>query len=167
MNDKDGVRKWGTWLRAPARRSVGQDRSKFLRDERDVDWDVIPGHSNINQRFSGESGKQMVQTNLDGRNISSALSNKAINQGFNYSNKDETILVANFKNHTGPSEEELTGLNLEERNKRRRGPNDNMCMEIEVVNGRLISGTGLSHSECPVSSSSNLAKLARQASQPQ
>lgn len=43
------AREWGPWLRAPARRTAGQDRSKFLRDERDSDWGVFQGDSNSNQ----------------------------------------------------------------------------------------------------------------------
>lgn len=31
-------REWGNWLRAPARRGGGQERSKWLRDEREDGW---------------------------------------------------------------------------------------------------------------------------------
>lgn len=57
---KDGVREWEVWLRAPTRRVAGNDRSKFLRDERDMDWVANQGSSNFDQRFSRESGTQIL-----------------------------------------------------------------------------------------------------------
>lgn len=158
------MREWGSWLRAPVKRSVGQDRSKFLRDEKDAAWDVNYGNSNNSQRFSGDYVNQVVQTDFQGRIFSEALSSRENNQGFNSSNKDKAVLAANFKSFDGPSEEELTGLNLEESNKRKRGPNNNSLMEIEGGYVGALSETGLSNADCPVSSTNVLATLARQAS---
>lgn len=81
MSSKDEVREWGVWLRAPARRATGQDRSKFLRDERDVDWGVNQGNSNFNQHFSRESGKQIMQVVAQERNFSNVSSVKEPYQG--------------------------------------------------------------------------------------
>lgn len=156
---KDEVREWGSWLRAPVRRSVGQDRSKFLRDEKDAVWDVNYGNSNNSQHFLGDYGKQVVQADLQGRIFS-----RENNQEFDSSNKDKVVLAANFKNSAGPSEEELIGLSLEERNKRKRGPDNNSFMEIEGGIGGAFSETGLSNANCLVSSTTVLATLARQAS---
>lgn len=167
LNIKDEARDWGAWLRAPARRAANQDRSKFLRDERDPDWDVFQGNSNYKQHFSGEVGKQIVQSDMVRRNSSNTVTKLATNQGFNPAIRDEAVLAVNFKKNIGPSEDELTGLNMEERNKRRRGPDTSMGMEIETDNVILYSETGLSYSDCPISSSTVLAKLAEQASQPQ
>lgn len=69
LMSKENVRDWGVWLRAPARKSVGQDRSKFLWDERDGDWDVINGNSNLRQQFSGDSGRQENQVDIPKRKI--------------------------------------------------------------------------------------------------
>lgn len=167
LNIRDEARDWGSWLRAPARRAANQDRSKFLRDERDVDWDVFQGKSNFKQHVSGEGGNQIVQSGMARRNFSNNSSNLATNQGFNSTASDDTVLAANFKSATGPNAEELIGLNIEERNKRRRGPDTSMGMDVETNNGIMYSGAGLSHTDCPTSSTTILATLAGQASQPQ
>ncbi|KAL1818048.1 hypothetical protein ACET3Z_020622 [Daucus carota] len=118
------------------------------------------------QLFGVPSGlmTEVVQTDFQGRIFSEALSSRENNQGFNSSNKDKAVLAANFKSFDGPSEEELTGLNLEESNKRKRGPNNNSLMEIEGGYDGALSETGLSNADCPVSSTNVLATLARQAS---
>lgn len=74
---------------------------------------------------------------------------------------------AKFKNHIGLTEEELTGLNVEEGNKRRRGPDDRVGMEIEGDTSVLFSEADLSRLNCSTSFTSDLAKLAVQASHPQ
>lgn len=164
LNSNDEAREWGIWLRAPARRAGGNDRSKFLRDERDADWDVNYGNSKFNQHISGDSGKQIMQINRQGRNSSKALSVKEINQeAINY-RKDNLVLAANFKQQVGPSEEELIGLNIEESNKRRRGPEVNNYMEIEDGRKEANLETGLSNADCPASVTNELATLAKQAS---
>ena len=164
---KDVVREWGPWLRAPARRSVGQDRSKFLRDERDIDWDAFHENSNPCQQVSGDSGKQVVKTGFQERNVSITLSNEAKNPGFNSNNMSEALVAAKFKNHCGPTEEELVGFNMEERNKRRRGPEGNNFMEIEGISRDLHTEASLSTADYLVSSTYDLATLARQASHQQ
>lgn len=128
---------------------------------------MFQGSSNYKQHFSGEVGKQIVQSDMVRRNSSNTVTKLATNQGFNPAIRDEAVLAVNFKKNIGPSEDELTGLNMEERNKRRRGPDTSMGMEIETDNVILYSETGLSYSDCPISSSTVLAKLAEQASQPQ
>ncbi|XP_074327332.1 uncharacterized protein LOC141665252 [Apium graveolens] len=41
----DGPKEWGSWLRAPPRRGLSQARSKWLREEGDVDWESKFGRS--------------------------------------------------------------------------------------------------------------------------
>ncbi|XP_074339573.1 uncharacterized protein LOC141677486 isoform X2 [Apium graveolens] len=166
LSIRDGGRERGAWLRFPARRAAGQERSRFLRDDRDGDWEGTLGDSNVLQQFSGDFGSQLVPTDLHGRVVSYALSNKAGNQGVNSYNKNE-FLGVKFKNPIGRTEEELTGLNMEEGNKRRRGPGDRVGMEIEGDTRVLFSEAGLSKLDCSTSSTSVLAKLAVQASHPQ
>lgn len=71
----------------------------------------------------------------------------------------------NFKTLTGPSDQELTGLNMDER-KRRRVPNVNEFMEIEGGNGLAYSETIFSNTDYAASSMnyclSLLCRLARQ-----
>lgn len=166
LSFREGGREWEAWLRAPAWRAAGQERSRFLRDDRDNDSDGIQGDSNVFQQFSGDYGSQLVPTGLHGRVVSYALSNKAGNQGFNSNNKNEFLRVK-FKYFIGSTEEELTGLNVEEGNKRRRGLDDRVGMEIEGDTRVLFSEAGLSRLDCSTSSTSDLAKLAVQASHPQ
>lgn len=71
-------------------------------------------------------------------------------------------MAGNFKNISGPSEEELVGLNVEDSNKRRRGPDNNIFMEIEGINDETILEAGLSKIDCPGSNTTDLATLARQ-----
>ncbi|KAL8155329.1 hypothetical protein AgCh_000638 [Apium graveolens] len=117
--------------RAPIWRAAGQERSRFLRDDRDGDWDGTQGDSN----------------------------------GFNSNIKNE-FLGEKFKNPIGPTAEELTGLNVEEGNKKRIGLDDRVGMEIEGDTRVLFSEAGLSRLDFLTSSTSDLAKLTVQATYP-
>lgn len=163
----EGVREWGTWLRAPVRRMVGQDHSKFLREDRDIDWDANHGNSNVNQHFSGDSGNQEIHRGVQGRNNNYSLSNKALIKGISSNNMDKALLAEKFKKQGGPTDEELIGFNIEEWNKRRGGPDENVFMNVEGDNQEATSETGLSNLDFPVSSATSLAKLAKQASRSQ
>ncbi|KAK1391978.1 hypothetical protein POM88_011034 [Heracleum sosnowskyi] len=85
-----------------------------------------------------------------GRKFSSIPSVKESYQEGILNNKDKGILAGNFKNLSGPSKEELIGLNVEDSNKRRRGPNNNIFMEIEGVDDGALPEAGLSKTDCPV-----------------
>lgn len=61
--------------------------------------------------------------------------------------------------------EELTGLNIEERKRRRSGPDSTEFMQTEGGNGGAYTETALSIQDCTDSSSNVLTKLAKQASQ--
>lgn len=156
------VRKWGIWLRAPPRKAAGQERSRWLRDERDVDWGTNSGSANYSQSFSENvTAYRMWEVNL-GRNFRGKAHVLDNSQLIDSSKK----LAANFNSSSsiGPDKEELLGLNLEER-KRRRGLNENEYMETEGGNVALITESNLSRIDCTDSSPEFLAKLARQASQ--
>lgn len=56
----------------------------------------------------------MVYTSIQERNVSITLSNKVENLGFNSNNMSEALVAEKIKNHCGPTEEELVGLNMEE-----------------------------------------------------
>ncbi|XP_074337672.1 uncharacterized protein LOC141674870 [Apium graveolens] len=70
------------------------------------------------------------------RNSSSSISKFAIYQGFNSVVSDEAILAANFKNNNGPSTEELTGFNMEERPRCQHGASYPLSMIILSWNCR-------------------------------
>lgn len=73
-------------------------------------------------------------------------------------------------NYIGPDAEESSGLNIEDRKRRRSGPASNTVMDIND-SSKIIKGTHteavLSEMDCSASSHHVLAKLAKQASQSQ
>lgn len=163
------VREWGVWLRAPSRRSTGPKRSRWLRDEKDDDWGVNHGTDNYYSRFSGEVPYEKVSVSKARSDLRIVNTSPAIIPGSGSQLGPPRILEAkfNFENSTGPSEGELTGLNMDERKKRRRGPGLNEFMDVEGGNVLGYSKTALSGMDCAVSSPDVLAKLALQAIQPQ
>lgn len=160
------VREWGDWLRAPSRRLAGQEMSKWLRDEGDVDWGVKHGTDNFprDSRDMISKNKELTGAfNSEGR---IRPISKAIVMGSNSQVDKSNMLAANYKlkSGDGPTEEELTGLVMDER-KRRRGLETNELMEVEGGSGLSSTDSALSRSDCAVSSPEILATLAMQASQ--
>lgn len=49
----EGEREWGSWLRAPPRRAVAQNQSKWLRDEGDATWETRIGWESCYQNSRG------------------------------------------------------------------------------------------------------------------
>lgn len=164
MAQTDLIREWGSGLRAPARRLAGQERSKWLRDERDIDWGVNHGSSNYSQHFSGSVTKVVERKKISRSDF--RANNKALGTGSSSQLDISKIVEANnnFKSIIGPTEQELHGLNIEER-KRRRGPGVTEFMDIEDTNRLHQSGAALSNVDCATSSPELLAKLVMQASQ--
>ncbi|KAL8105604.1 hypothetical protein AgCh_029416 [Apium graveolens] len=81
------------------------------------------------------------------------------------SNKNGKEGNVNLKFIAGPTEEELDGLDLEERKRKRIGLSDRM--DVEGIVNATQSDAGLSKIDCSESSTTFLAKLAKQASHPQ
>lgn len=48
----EGIKEWGSWLRAPPRRLAGQERSKWLREENDAGWEARIGRGGNGPRFT-------------------------------------------------------------------------------------------------------------------
>lgn len=144
MAQTDSIREWGVWLRAPPRRMTGQERSKWLRDERDVDWGGNHGNSNYSQNFTEVAPKEREIIGVSRSDLGKGSNSTAILSGFKSQIDGPQILEANhnFKSFIGPTEEELTGLNMDER-KRRRGPGINEFMEIEGSTGKQKLSLGL------------------------
>lgn len=145
---------------------VGQERSKWLRDERDVDWGVNHGNINYSQDYQEAVPNDKEINGIFRIDLRMRANSKAIVTGTNFQMGGPKILEAkcNFKSLNGPIEDELTGLNLDER-KRIRRPGDNEFMEIEGGNGLSSTKIALSRSDCAASSPEILAKIAMQASQ--
>lgn len=151
MTSDEAIRKWGTWLRAPSRRVVGQERSKWLRDERDEDWGVTYGNANywLNSAEETPVGKgNDINSRSDSR---MGINKKAIISGSTQQIGSSSQLAANsnYKAFIRPNNEEFVGLNIEEL-KRRCGLSENEYMEIEGGNGLVYSETTLSNTDCVV-----------------
>ncbi|KAL8097407.1 hypothetical protein AgCh_030511 [Apium graveolens] len=166
MGTSDSLREWGTWLRAPSRRMVGQERSKWLREEKDEDWGANYGDVNQSQKFSkgmtaGDGVKGQSRSEVrDWANSNAIIS--VSDAHLIYSNSLEGNNIPNKV--VGPSEQELDGLNMAN-SKRKRGPGVYEYMELENGNVMGTSETALSHRDCAASLPELLAKLAQQASQ--
>lgn len=164
----DSIREWGSWLRAPLRRTTGQERSRWLRDERDGDWGENHGSSNKKQQYSGVVAREKEIIDISRSDVRAGNNKMAVLVGSQSIQNESHHLGENyiFKSASGPTAEELIGLNMDER-KRRRGPEVSEHMDIEGNIGLLQTEDALYHTDCAVSPPELLATLALQASQQQ
>lgn len=165
-DDNGGIREWGVWLRAPPRKTAGLEKSRWLREEKDVDWGKNHGgDSYYQQQSAGNEGGKSKDLNYvrDSRDVVNGKPIiKDISGTGTVSNYRVDLQVINKV--IGPSFDELTGLNIEERKRRRSSP-DSEFMETDGVNETNSSEPVLSNTDCAGSPSTVLAKLAQQASQ--
>ncbi|XP_074346822.1 uncharacterized protein LOC141685625 [Apium graveolens] len=64
-NRGENVQKeWGGWLRAPPRRVASQNRSKWMRNENDADWEAKMGETVTNQYSREEISETRVKLKL-------------------------------------------------------------------------------------------------------
>lgn len=156
------VRGWGSWLRAPPRRGAAQGRSKWLRDEGSEEWNGNFGRDS-NQGIQILNAAQFGGSQRQGRKVvediagCSDISKKGVILG---RDKEGNYFS---KQTDGPELDELNGLIVEERKRQRTGLNENM--DLDKSYNTVTSDSGLSREDCTESSSSDLAKLAQQASQ--
>lgn len=156
-------REWGSGLRTPPLRAAGQERSKWLRDERDVDWGKNFWDSNYYQQFLAKQREGTDKEINHKRNSRDNVHGGAIISGIKDIIENSNSRNINFI--TGPTEEELSGLNFEERKCRRSGLTENEFMNTDGSTGMLHTVAALSKEDCAASSSNILAKLVEQASQ--
>ncbi|KAL8156424.1 hypothetical protein AgCh_001495 [Apium graveolens] len=148
-------------------RAGGQEKSKWLRDEKDGDWGEKFGKDNYyNQSADWQEGMKGKESYFRSRSRGIVISN-VTNLGAQSGGENSNVSAGYFKTN-GPTEDELVGLNIEERKRRRSGLDTKEYMETD----RSIGDTEispmeaiLSNKDCIVSSSPALAKLAMQASQ--
>lgn len=126
----------GSWLRAIPRRTVGQERSKWLREENDTEWEARIGRENNGARFSGDfsgANRRELAEKRDCRDIVSVSNFKN-----NMESKKGAVGIRNGHFNTteimyGPGSEEEIGLNLEDRKRRRGGLSSKETMDTEGV----------------------------------
>lgn len=171
------AKEWGSWLRAPPRRAARPVRSKWLRDEGDVDWETKVGRSNSIPENTGGSTKFLDGELIMGRNLRTFENQIISTAGVDGSSVQITKNAGN-KNQIGyiigPDEEESIGLNLEERKRKRLGPviMGSKLLEDGVSTSHICENSTdmdvvLSEKDYAASPGYNLATLARQAIQSQ
>lgn len=157
------VKEWGVWLRAPPRRMAGQGKSKWLREEGDDCWGDRYGKDNNQQHVSGN--QVVTAVNVERDRWGSETDRAVIKGNFKLPTGalNKTGGNSNFGFINGPSDNELDGLDIEERKRKRYE-----LAHIERMDTDSTSlqpkDSALSTSDCTESNNSFLATLAVQAS---
>lgn len=186
--DKRGqeeLKDWGAWLRATPRRVAGQERSKRLREENDPEWEARIERENngtkLSGGFSGEEMRELVVRRDSGKELTGRRESRDFDSKSKFKNKlvsdkggiSSSIGPLNNKFiPNGPESDEDTGLNLEDRKRRRSGPATKGTMDVEggiKLNDeneilRLTQGTVVSELDYAITTHIELAELALQAS---
>lgn len=168
---------WGSWLRAPPRRAVGQTQSKWLRSENDDTWEERIGGGYNKQSFSrgGNSNQEQeirrasdfrkeVVTDLRNGKEQAVILKEANLVGF----RSTSNLVYDM------AEDDSELIQLEDRKRRRESPNQVGHMDIDL-GGKITDsqtkkqphGIDISNEDLPVTSHHSPAELAMQASHSQ
>lgn len=157
-------REWGSWLRAPARRGSNQEQSKWLRDERVEAWGGKSGEDKNqafqNRGFQHENNPR--QNSMEELSRKSKIVGKSIQGGSDSMSREGIILVHGSE---GTAHEELDGLELEERKRKRMDPK--VCEDTEKVTDTINLDSMLSEPDCIETSNTFLAPLVQQASRDQ
>lgn len=170
----EGPKDWGGWLRATPRRAANQNRSKWLRDENDAEWEAKLARDRNNPYFAGASygdkdkGKSMAH---DFRETGSNRIKNSVSLVEKSGIFQNEILQIKDRDY-GLDREENDGLNLEDRKRRRSGPQSNCVMDTNeniigpiIQNTELLTDADISTSDFSASSKQELATPAVQASQ--
>lgn len=173
--DETTVREWGSWLRAPPRRVAMQGKSKWLREEDDREWEARVGRDNCKEKFKEAvlQDKGIAEiTDRKSRDMLNTLSGKQSINSYPQFQNNWVGLAQDRVGIIGLDQEELDGLNIEERKRRR----SEKSMEEPIIPGMVLDnmitgdthmGTALSNVDRVVSSANDLAKFAVQTSHPQ
>lgn len=130
-NRGEGIQKdYGGWLRAMLRWAANQNRSKWLRDKNDADWEAKFGRNINDPSFTegsfGNKGKYVVVVHVSrivGDNVIYLDNNKGDNGGILSKNSTQ-LKIENI----GSGEDEIIGLDQEDRKMRRSGPSTNITI---------------------------------------
>ncbi|KAI3665356.1 hypothetical protein L6452_43980 [Arctium lappa] len=158
--------------------TAAQGQSKWLREDGDREWESRFGRDYNQANFgtsqypnkASESKKESDFTNLG----LATVNNVTITEG-KFKNQIGGKSVPYLTYPSGPDEEELDGLNVEERKKRRGGPEVPETMDtqgglynnIQTSKNNKNQDAALSRHDCAGSSDKVLATPASQASQHQ
>lgn len=149
-NSSDLLKEWRNGLKAPPRRVAGQERSMWLRKDCDVDWGNNFGIGSYYQHYSDtnkhdKEGGGSQELNSRAKNqVVTDISGKA--QLVDSSNILKVSIKPNSFNRL--NDEEIHGLNIEERQKRTCGLSENEYMETDGDNGSHLTESTLSNIDC-------------------
>ena len=161
---ESAVKEWGVWLRVPPRRAVGQQKSKWLQEENDGEWETRMGRSNDIPPFPEKTKNQEPiwrEGNFQNMDKEGEGADRAIIR----------VTECESNVYAGPDSAELEIMNIEERIRRR---SEYELKEKSIMGDKIISNVlfeesvqeaGISGTDFPGSHGSVLATLARQASQ--
>lgn len=159
-------KEWGGWLRAQPRRVAG--KSKWLREDGDGDWSGKYGIDSKDQNMAGNQGYGLRKAGTQARsNREGDINNIKLKEVVIFKQGDvgkagdgSNILLSN-----GPSDEELDGLDIEARKRKRLGHGFAENMDTSNI-GFAQNDSALSNVDCAGSNNNILATLAEQASRP-
>lgn len=106
---------WGSWLRAPSRRSSGAVKSRWLREDDDSTWEDRQGRVNVKSQ-AGEGRSEIRGDHII--NMSNFRSQLKLSGTESYplvvDNRKELIKEGNIilNSELGPDEDELIGLEI-------------------------------------------------------
>lgn len=138
----EGVKEWGSWLRAPPRRVAGQSQSKWLLDENDDTWeDRIGKETNNLDNLGGNNLKKRKEIRKESNNRDLIVTETRAGIG-----KTNSLVHAKIQGYTIASnmlyrlnEDDNVGLQLEERKRRRSEVEEVGRMEIDM--GQQTNGS--------------------------
>ena len=183
-SSEESSKEWGSWLRAPPRKTGGPVRSRYLRGEDDTEWEARQGRYNSGPKSGGGSygaennsmilGNPARQATRNQGDITNPLLIAARNMEGRRenSNLEDTGGNGILNIEDGPDLDETTGLLFTDRKRLRGGPDKYDVMDIPGGLGNSSDSTfsnkpkdvGLSGMDCSTSNNSQLATLAQQAS---
>lgn len=163
QQSSEGEKEWGGWLRAPPRRVIG--KSKWLREEGDDDWGGRYGKDSNIQIGTDNQEQNLRKEGIYQRNIRDKKSEGSKLKEVVKTNLRNAGEFSNVERPDGLSDEELIGLDVEERKRKRLAimHEDNMETEREGIHQNEHV---LSNEDCTGSNNTTLATLAQQASRP-
>lgn len=98
MQHQDSAWEWGSWLRSPPRRAAGQEKSRWLRDEKDENWGGNLGSNSYQNQFSEGQAPQKDRDDLYRRDVRTNMHGSAKLAGSSLLIGNSKIQAAKLKN---------------------------------------------------------------------
>ncbi|KAL8088288.1 hypothetical protein AgCh_038171 [Apium graveolens] len=134
---EQGAKDWGNWLKAPPRRMARTVKSKWPREDGDDSWESRIGRENSKAKFQENSSSNSDLVSNEGRNNRNLIILSADNKDSSSRKFVSTNFVGgiSFSNPLfGPVDEEMSGLQSEERKRKRVGSDNLSITNTEEAN---------------------------------